>query len=76
MFNHALYLQNDNKRVYEPKKGHLGLSNLFHLTYFDESNFKTECTFIVFLRSSWNILIRVDFSALSNELQGIVYIKF
>lgn len=76
MFNYALYLQNDNKRVYEPKKDHLGLSNLFPLTDFDESNFKTECTFIVFLRRSWIKLIRVDYSALSNELQGIVYINY
>lgn len=74
MFNYALYLQSDSKWVYEPKKHHLGLSNLFHLTDFDESNFKTECIFIVFLWR-WNKSIRVDFSVLSNELQWIVYIK-
>lgn len=51
MFNYALYLQSDNKRVYEPMKDHLRLSNIFHLTEdVDESNFKTECIFIVFLR--------------------------
>lgn len=76
MFNYALYLQSDNKRVYKPKKDHLGLSNLFHITDFDESNFKTECIFLVFLWHSWNKFIRVDCSPHSNELQGIVYIKF